>query len=93
MVVYLFRIKEKTFTILVKVFFKEKTNEKNGEETDPVFFPTVEVGEVTLDTCTWFGLTEMGITSVEEIEFDLFLTDYDNWLGEDLAVEHVVYNP
>lgn len=65
----------------------------NGKETDPIFFPTVEVGEVTLDTCTWVGLTEMGITSVEEIEFDLFLTDYDDWVGDDLAVEHVVYNP
>lgn len=65
----------------------------NGKDTTPFFFPDVEVGKVTVGMCTLMELEELGIEEVEELEFDLILSDYDNWVGDDLAKEHIIYNP
>ena len=65
----------------------------NGKGSSPFFFPTVTAGNSTVNNCMFIDLEDLEITDVEEIEFDLCITDYNEWIGEDLASEHVVYKP
>lgn len=88
-----------------KLFLVNKTNTTlmfsaddasiNGYMCDPLFSDMLAGGKCCFSGISWSDSTleESEITEVEEIEFVLSISDWEDWLADDLVNEKVTLNP
>ena len=67
----------------------------NGFMADPFFATDVVAGKCAFASISWSDseFEKSGITEVEEIEFQLRVYDYNNWMADDFANEKVTLKP
>lgn len=67
----------------------------NGIAVDPIFYKTVAPGKCLFDTISWDDedFEAAGITEIEVIEMQLRVSDYNDWMADDLVNETVTLNP
>lgn len=83
----------------LNMYLENKTNNEvmfsiddasvNGFMADPLFATSVPAGKCAFSSATWSALEDEGITTVEEIEFVLSVTNSDDWTAEPYAEEDV----
>ena len=78
-----------------EVMFSTDNDSVNGYMIDPYFSATVSPGKCSFESISWSDdeFEENDITTVEEIEFDLVVRDYNNWTSDGLAKETITLNP
>lgn len=89
----------------VNLFFLNKTDKNimfsvdeasiNGYMADPFYATEVKAGKCAFGSMSWSDetLEDNGISSVEEIEFNLRVHDSDDWRADDLANEPIILKP
>ncbi|MCD7750397.1 MAG: hypothetical protein LUI10_01420 [Lachnospiraceae bacterium] len=67
----------------------------NGFMIDPFYADTVAAGKCAFSSMSWYDedLEDNGITDVEEIEFELTVYDYGDWLGDNYVEDVFTLNP
>ena len=67
----------------------------NGLMADPFYATTVLPGKSAFSSVSWSNttLTEQGITEVNEIEFQFYAYDYNDWFSNNLIDEVITLNP
>ena len=77
------------------LMFSAEDTSINGYMVDPFFAVSVPGGKCVFESITWSSdtLDENNITDVEEIEFTLSVTDWNDWTAEPIVNETFVLNP
>ena len=62
---------------------------------DPYYAATLAPGKCCFSSITWSNntLEENGISSIENIEFELSVTDYDDWFADPYCEEKITLTP
>ena len=62
---------------------------------DPYYATTLAPGKCCFSSITWSNntLEENGISSIENIEFELSVTDYDDWFADPYCEEKITLTP
>lgn len=93
------------FGYTVNLFIANKTDKEivvsvddasvNGFMLDPFYAPSVPAGKVHFSDMSWLDtdFENNGITEVKEIEFQLRVYDYEDWMADDLVSGVITLNP
>ena len=77
------------------VMFSVEEASVNGYMADPFYANSVSAGKCAFSSMSWSDITleENGITSIEEIEFNLRVYNEDDWFEDDLVNKTVTLTP